>query len=105
LRPCALILVAEDQSPLFQIIGRYFYRHAIPSQRLDSVLFHSPGCVGYQLVSVIELNAITGIGQNFCYETLEFQKFFFCHVIFLLNGRPNVAVVTGGRAPIELCHS
>jgi hypothetical protein len=28
-RAGALVLVAEDQPPLFQIVGRHFYRHAI----------------------------------------------------------------------------
>jgi hypothetical protein len=84
-RSGAFVLVAKDQSSLFQIVGRYFYRHAIPGQGFDPILFHSSGGVGDKLMSVVELNAVTGVGQYLGYETLEFQEFFLGHVMFLLN--------------------
>ncbi len=49
-------------------------------------------------MSVVELNAITGVGQYLGYETLEFQEFFLWDVMFLLNDGPNAARVGPGQA-------
>jgi hypothetical protein len=49
-------------------------------------------------MSVVELNAVTGVGQYLGHETLEFQEFFLRHVMFLLNDQPNAARVEHGRA-------
>src|SRR5438046_1130288 len=54
-----LVLVTEDQSALFQIVGRHLDRHPIARQRLDPVLLHLAGGVGDDLVPGIELHAIT----------------------------------------------
>jgi hypothetical protein len=67
-RSGTFVLVAKDQSPLFQIVGRDFYRHAISGQGFDPILSHSSGCVGDELMSVVELNAVTGVWQYFGYE-------------------------------------
>src|SRR5579862_5035262 len=56
-RSGAFVLVTEDQSPLFQIIGRDLDRHPVAGQRLDAVLFHPPRRVGDELMAVVELNA------------------------------------------------
>jgi len=85
-RAGAFVLVSEDQSPLFQIVRRYFYCHAIPGEGFDPILFHSSGSVGNELMSVVELNAVTGVGQYLGHETLEFQEFFLRHIMFLLSG-------------------
>jgi hypothetical protein len=49
-------------------------------------------------MSVVELNAVTGVGQYLGHETLEFQEFFLRHVMFLLNYQPNFARIEHGRA-------
>src|SRR5262252_8628801 len=92
-RSGAFVLVAKDQSPLFQIVGGYFYRHTIPSQCFDPIPFQS----------VVEPNAVTGVGQYLGHETLEFQESFLRHVMFLLNYRHNFARVEHGRAPVGVC--
>src|SRR5262249_21049736 len=102
-RSGAFVLVAKDQSLLFQIVGWYFYRHAIPGQGFDPILFHSSGGVGDELMSVVELNAVTGVRQYLGYETLELQQFFLRHVMFLLNDQHNAARVEHDRPPAGLC--
>src|SRR5262249_46847932 len=62
-----------------------FYRHAIPGQGFDSILFHSSGSICDKLMSVVEPNAVTSVRQNLGYETLEFQQSFFRHIMFLLT--------------------
>ena len=49
-------------------------------------------------MSVVELNAVTGVWQYLGYETLELQQFFLGHVMFLLNDQRNAARVEHGRA-------
>jgi hypothetical protein len=102
-RSGAFLLVAKDQSPLFQIVGGYFYRHTIPSQGFDPIPFHSSSGVDDELMSVVEPNAVTGVGQYLGHETLEFQESFLRHVMFLLNYRHNFARVEHGRAPVGVC--
>src|SRR6516225_3398647 len=54
-------------------------------------------------MSVVELNAVTGVRQYLGHETLEFQQFFLGHVMFLLKERPNAARVEHDRAPAGRC--
>jgi hypothetical protein len=49
---------------------------AISSQGFDAVLFHSSGGIGNELMSIVELNAVRGVGQDLGDETLELQQFF-----------------------------
>jgi hypothetical protein len=58
-----------------------FYRHAISDQGFDPILFHSSGGVGDELMSIVEPNAVTGVGQYLGYETLELQLL--GHAMFL----------------------
>src|SRR5258708_1206689 len=58
------VLVTEDQPALLQVIGRHLDRHPIARQRLDPVLFHLAGGVGGELVSGIELHAVTRVGEG-----------------------------------------
>src|ERR1700724_894829 len=39
-RSGAFVLVPEDQSPFFQVVGRDFDRHPVAGERLDAVFFH-----------------------------------------------------------------
>jgi hypothetical protein len=66
------VAMAEDHSPLLQIIGRHFDRYPIAGQRFDPVLFHPAGGVGDKGMAIIELHAIAGIGQYLGHETFEF---------------------------------
>ncbi len=103
-RSRTIVLMPEDQSPLFQIIGGHFDSDAIPGQGFDPILFHPTGGVGDELMPVVELNAITGVRQDLGHETLELQELFLCHVMFPLNDRPNAARVEHGRrAPAGRC--
>lgn len=81
----ALILVTEDQSPLFQIIRRYFDRDAIAGEGLDPILSHPARCISDKLMTVLELNAVAAIRQYFSYETFELQQFFLGQIISLLQ--------------------
>jgi hypothetical protein len=82
------VLMAKDQSPLFQIVGRHLYRHTVPGKCFDPILFHFSGRVGNELMSIVKLNAVTRIGQYLGHKTLELQQFFLGHVIFLIKDRP-----------------
>jgi hypothetical protein len=44
-------------------------------------------------MSIVELNAITGVGQYLGYETFELQQFFFGHTMFLVSDSRNAARV------------
>ena len=54
-------------------------------------------------MSVVELNAVTGVWQYLGYETLELQQFFLGHVMFLLNDQRNAARVARSSRT-RLCH-
>jgi hypothetical protein len=54
-------------------------------------------------MSVVELNAVTGVGQQLGYETLELQQFFLRHVTILVADQPNAVRVEHGRARLCLC--
>src|ERR1700720_1175738 len=97
-RSHSFILVAEYQSPLFQIVRRDFDSHAIAREGFDPVPFHSAGGVGNEPMSIIEFNAISGVRQNLGNEPLKFQQFFFRHVTILLNGRSDAACFDQHRA-------
>jgi hypothetical protein len=75
-RSGTIVLMAEDQSPLFQIIGGYFDSDAVPGKGFDPIPFHSSGGIGDELMSVVEPNAITGVRQYLGHETIEFQEVF-----------------------------
>jgi hypothetical protein len=80
-----------------------FYRHAISDQGFDPILFHSSGGVGDEVMSIVEPNAVTGVGQYLGYETLELQQFFLGHAMFLVNDQRDAACVEHGRALAGLC--
>ncbi len=54
-------------------------------------------------MTVVELNAVTGVRQYLSDEPLEFQEFFLCQVMFPLNDGSNAARVEHGRALFGLC--
>src|SRR5438874_2568140 len=71
--PARSSLWRKINRPFSQIVGRNFDRHAIARECLDPVLFHSAGGVGNEPMSIIEFNAISGVGQNLGDEPLKFQ--------------------------------
>src|SRR5687768_9647227 len=75
----ARVLVAEIDPSLGEVVRRHFHRDAIPRKNSDAVLFHAPGGVGNNLVSILELNTATSIRQHFGHDALELQHFFFRH--------------------------
>src|SRR5450759_4879778 len=82
-----LVLVAEDEAAFFQVIGRHFDRHPITCQRLDPVLLHLARGVGNDLVSCIELHAITCIGEDFGHQSFELDQLFLSHVYLQVDRR------------------
>src|SRR5689334_18648684 len=59
-----LILVAENQPALLEIVGRHLDGDTVACQRLDAVLFHLAGGVGDNFVARIELHAIARVGKD-----------------------------------------
>ena len=53
-------------------------------------------------MSVVELNAVTGVRQYLGDETFEFQEFFLRHVMILLNDRPTLRARSGSRSGLAL---
>lgn len=72
--------MAERDAALGQIIGRHFQRHLIARQNADVVLAHLAPCVGNELVTVVQRDAKTRIGQHFRDAALHFNQFFFSHI-------------------------
>src|ERR1019366_4759468 len=82
-----LVLVTEDEPAFFQVIGRHLDRHPVARQRLDPVLLHLAGGVGDDLVSGIELHAITCIGKDFGHQSFELDQLFFSHGYLQIDRR------------------
>src|ERR1700760_4624912 len=75
----ALVLVAEYQAALLEVIGRHLDRHAVARQRLDPVLLHLARGVGHDLVAGIELHAVAGVREDFGDQSFELDQLFFSH--------------------------
>src|ERR1700722_11792782 len=90
------VLVAKNQTALVEIIRRHFDRHSVTGKRFDPVLLHSPGCIGDDLMTAIELNAVSGVGQNLDHQTVKLEEFFFGHGVTLLK-----ACSAAGRPPLR----
>src|ERR1700752_579312 len=66
-----LVLVAEDQAALLEVVGRHLDGDAIAGQRLDAVLLHLAGSVGDDLVACVELHAVARVGKDFGETSIE----------------------------------
>src|ERR1035437_3949977 len=101
-----LVLVTEDEPSFFQVIWRHLDRHPITRQRLDPVLLHLAGGVGDDLVSGIELHAITCIGEDFGDQSFELDQLFFSHGYLQIDRRsalrPLGAVGSGIRTAFAM---
>src|SRR5262249_22236365 len=73
-RAGALVLVAEDQPPLLEVVGRHLDGDTVACQRLDAVLLHLAGGVGNDLVSGIELHPIPRVGKDLGHESFELDQ-------------------------------
>ena len=73
------VLVPKDQPSFLEVVGRHFDRHAIASQRFDSVLLHFSAGVRNDLMARVKPNAIACIRQDFSDEAVELQEFLFRH--------------------------
>src|SRR5689334_3765399 len=82
-----LVLVAEDQAALFEVVGRHLDGDAVAGQRLDAVLLHLAGGVGDDLVPGVELHAVARVGQDFGDQSLELDQLFFSHGSLQIGGR------------------
>src|SRR6516225_2586791 len=78
-----LVLVAENQPTLFEVVGGHLDRDAVAGQGLDAVLFHLAGGVGHDLVTCIELHAVARIGKDFGDQSFELDQLFFRHSVYL----------------------
>src|SRR5262249_47177201 len=78
-RAWTLVLVAEDQPALLEVVRRHLDGHAVAGQGLDAVLLHLARGVGDDLVTCIELYAVARIGQNFGDQSFELDQLFFSH--------------------------
>src|SRR3984885_3568575 len=100
-----LVLVTEDEPALFQVVGRHLDRHPVARQRLDPVLFHLAGGVGDDLVSCIELHAVTCVGEDFSHQSFELDQLFFSHGYLQIDRRlawPLGAVGSGIRTAFAM---
>src|SRR6202521_672374 len=72
----ALVLVAEYQPALFEVVRRHLDGDAVARQCLDAVLLHFAGRVGDDHMPGVELHAIACVGQDLRHQTFEFNQFF-----------------------------
>src|SRR5690554_3695 len=72
--------VAVDDAGLAQIVGRHLERDLVAGQNADVVLAHFSAGVGHYVVTIVEGDAKTGIGQDFGDETAHFDEFFLSHM-------------------------
>src|SRR5712691_1033867 len=86
-RRSALVLVAEYEPALLQVVGRHLDGDTIARQRLDAVLFHLARGVGDDHVAAVELNAIARVRQDFGDEALELEQLFFRHGLLRGDGQ------------------
>src|ERR1700730_13935790 len=82
-----LVLVTEDEPAFFQVIRRHLDRHPIARQRLDPVLLHLAGGISDDLVSCIELHAVTCVGEDFGHQSFELDQLFLSHGYLQIDRR------------------
>ncbi len=72
--------MAERDAALGQVVGRQFQRHLVTGQNADVVLTHLAVGVSDEFVTVIELDTIASVRQNFEHLACHFNQIFFCHI-------------------------
>src|SRR5665213_1678901 len=98
----ALVLVAERDAALGQIIGRHLDGHAIAGEHADAVLLHAAGGVGQSLVPVVELHAEPRVGKEFNDDTVKFDQVFLGHALSKAGGAAAAAPSLISQAVLRL---
>tara|TARA_R110002124_G_scaffold106374_5_gene258064 strand:- start:785 stop:1132 length:348 start_codon:yes stop_codon:yes gene_type:complete len=78
------LFVAEINATLGQVIRCHFHLNLVTSQNTNAVFAHFACCVGDNFMTVFQLYPKCGIGQKLYNDTIEFEKFFFSHVVSVL---------------------
>src|SRR4029079_8026505 len=73
------VLVAEIDAPFGEIVGRHLDGDFIAGEDADAVLLHASGRVGYNLMSVVELDAAACIGEHLHHHALKLEHLFLRH--------------------------
>jgi hypothetical protein len=69
----------EVDTALCEVVGRHLDRDAVAGKDTNTVLFHSTGSVGHDLVAIVEFHSTAGVWKDLLDDAFEFQHFFFCH--------------------------
>lgn len=75
----AILLEAEGDAALAEVIRGHFNIDPVPSQHTDAVFTHFAARMGEDGVFVIERDAEHGVGQKFGYRTSKLDQVFFRH--------------------------
>src|SRR3954453_8610001 len=104
----ALVLVAEDQPALLEVVGRHLDRHPVSRQGFDAVLLHLAGGVGDDFMSGVELHPISRVGKDFGHQSFELDQLFFGHGYLQIDkclAWPMGAVRSGIRTALAMQES
>ena len=71
--------MAERDAALCEIVGREFQGHFVAGQNADVVLAHLAVGVRDEFMTVVKLDTVAGVGQDFQNLAGHFNKVFFCH--------------------------
>lgn len=71
--------MAERDAALREIVGREFQGHFVAGQNADVVLAHLAVGVRDEFMTVVKLDTVAGVGQDFQNLAGHFNKVFFCH--------------------------
>jgi len=81
-----VLLEAERDSALGQVVGRHLHVHAVAGEDPDSVLAHLAGGVGEYFVVIVQFDPEHRIGEQLGNSPRKFNKVFFRHVASLVHG-------------------
>src|SRR5438132_13545374 len=85
-RPRPLVLVAEVDPTLAQIVGGHFDRDPVAGEDADAVFLHSTGRIGQRLVPIVELDAKSRVGEQLLHGAVELDQIFFSQTDLLVKG-------------------
>src|SRR5215469_7223775 len=80
-RRSALVLVAENDAPLGEIIGRHLDGDAVAGKHADARLLHAAGGIGKRLVVIVEFHAKPRVRQHLDDDTVELDQAFLAHAL------------------------
>ena len=73
------VFVTEIDAALGQVVDRQFQGDAISRQNANVVLANTTRRVAAYRGAIVEGDTKPAIGEDFLYQTVYFDKFFFCH--------------------------